>query len=235
MIKGMKKMSKENELLSYIKKLRNMADYLARGYVLQSSDDDTAIEIVDDEMTKQRNAFSVQEYSLYDELELSYFGEQRSIGILMEYIEEGEYEKQVEGKIDFDEPYIPDAENAEFYKRVMKRINIILKMMALSLASGSRIPLETEKFVALKKVYLDEDELSMHEDEKSGSLIYDMERQCFCAINSEGEIIVENVDINVAMNLYNRFLLIQEQDELYKKAIEQENRNREETDQEERE
>ncbi|MCI9247216.1 MAG: hypothetical protein HFJ30_08975 [Clostridia bacterium] len=228
-------MSKENELLSYIKKLRNMADYLARGYVLQSSDDDTAIEIVDDEMTKQRNAFSVQEYSLYDELELSYFGEQRSIGILMEYIEEGEYEKQVEGKIDFDEPYIPDAENAEFYKRVMKRINIILKMMALSLASGSRIPLETEKFVALKKVYLDEDELSMHEDEKSGSLIYDMERQCFCAINSEGEIIVENVDINVAMNLYNRFLLIQEQDELYKKAIEQENRNREETDQEERE
>ena len=153
----------------------------------------------------------------------------------MEYIEEGEYEKQVEGKIDFDEPYIPDAENAEFYKRVMKRINIILKMMALSLASGSRIPLETEKFVALKKVYLDEDELSMHEDEKSGSLIYDMERQCFCAINSEGEIIVENVDINVAMNLYNRFLLIQEQDELYKKAIEQENRNREETDQEERE
>lgn len=228
-------MSGENVLVNYMRKLRNMVDYLARGYALQSSDNDTAIEIVDDEMTKQRNAFSVQEYSLYDELELSYFGEQRSIGILIEYIGEGEYERQVEGKIDFDEPYIPDAENAEFYKRVMKRINIILKMMALSLASGSRIPLETEKFVALKNVYLDEDELSMHEDEKGGSLIYDMERQCFCAINSEGEIIVENVDINVAMDLYNRFLLIQEQDELYKKAIEQEKGNREETDQEERE
>ena len=231
----MKKMSKENELLSYIKKLRNMADYLARGYVLQSSDDDTAIEIVDDEMTKQRNAFSVQEYSLYDELELSYFGEQRSIGILMEYIEEGEYERQVEGKIDFDIPYIPESENAECYKRVMKRINIVLKMMVLSLVSGSRILLDDRKFVALKNVYLDEDELNMHEDEKGGSLIYDMERQCFCAINSEGEIIVENVDINVAMDLYNRFLLIQEQDELYKRAIEQEKGNRGETDQEERE
>lgn len=33
----------------------------------------------------------------------------------MEYIEEGEYEEQVEGKINFDEPYVPDAENAEFY------------------------------------------------------------------------------------------------------------------------
>lgn len=228
-------MSGENVLVNYMRKLRNMVDYLARGYALQSSDNDTAIEIVDDEMTKQRNAFSVQEYSLYDELELSYFGEQRSIGILIECISEGEYERQVEGKIDFDIPYIPKTENAEFYKRVMKRINIILKMMALFLASGSRIPLEDKKFEALKNVYLDEDELSMHEDEKSGSLIYDMERQCFCTINSEGEIIVENVDINVAMNLYNRFLLIQEQDELYKKAVEQEKGNREETDQEERE
>lgn len=228
-------MSGENVLVNYMRKLRNMVDYLARGYALQSSDSDTAIEIVDDEMTKQRNVFSVQEYSLYDELELSYFGEQRSIGILMEYIREGEYERQVEGKIDFDKPYIPDAENAEFYKRVMKRINIILKMMALSLASGSRIPLDDRKFVALKNVYLDEDELGMYEDEKSGSLIYDMERQCFCAINLEDEIIIENLDINVAMDLYNKFLLIQEQDELYKKAIEREKGNRGETDQEERE
>ncbi len=50
-------MSGENVLLNYMRKLRNMVDYLARGHALQSSDNETAIEIVDDEMTKQRNAF----------------------------------------------------------------------------------------------------------------------------------------------------------------------------------
>lgn len=64
MIKRGVKMNGENELLSYMKKLQNIADYLARRYILQFSDGETAIKIVDNEMTKQRNAFSIQEYSL---------------------------------------------------------------------------------------------------------------------------------------------------------------------------
>lgn len=212
-------MEEENELLSYMKKLHNMADYLARGYVLQSSDDDTAIAIVDDEMTKQRNAFSIQEYSLYDELELSYFGEQKSIDILMEYISEGEYERQIEGKIDFDEPYTPKPENVEVYKRVMKRINVVLKMMALFLVSGSHIPLEDYKLKGLLDVFLDEDDRALYENETSCSLLYSVERQCFCVVNAEDEIVIEDIDIDTAMDIYNGFLLEQEQDELYKKAI----------------
>lgn len=212
-------MNGENELLSYMKKLQNIADYLARRYILQFSDGETAIKIVDNEMTKQRNAFSIQEYSCYDELSVSYFGEQRSIGILMEYIEEGEYERQIEGKIDFDAPYTPEPENAEFYKRVMKRINVVLKMMALFLASGSHIPLEDYNFKGLLNLYLDEDEIALHENETSCSLLYSIERQCFCVVNAEGEIVIEDIDIDTAMDIYNGFLLEQEQDELYKKAI----------------
>ena len=57
------------ELLEYVTKLQNMADYLARGEILQDETGYTAIEIVDDEMVRQRKAFSVQEYDIYDVLE----------------------------------------------------------------------------------------------------------------------------------------------------------------------
>ena len=93
------------DLVTYMQRLQNMADFLVRGYALQGADGYTAIEIVNDEIVEQANAFSIQEYNLFDQLEHGFWGEQRSIGILMEYLADGEYERQIEGKEDFSVPY----------------------------------------------------------------------------------------------------------------------------------
>lgn len=225
-------MSEKDILVEYMQKLKNMADFLARGYTLQSPyEENIIIEIVDDEMTTQRDAFSIQEHNTYDVLELSFKGEQKSIRTLMEYIEDGEYERQIEGKIDFNEPYIPEQYKAEFYQRVMKRVNVILKSMAVYLSLGNRIPLDDCELFDLKVLYLDEDELSAEvEEEQEGYLIYSAQNQYFYVTDLEGNILIEDIDIHEAMGIYNDFLTEQEQQRLCRKA----GREKENNDNEER-
>ena len=144
-------MSEKDILVEYMQKLKNMADFLARGYTLQSPyKENIIIGIVDNEMTTQRDAFSIQEHNTYDVLELSFKGEQKSIRTLMEYIKNGEYERQIEGKIDFNKPYIPEQYKAEFYQRVMKRVNVIYSspyVMAVGTAKYLAHKLELETII----------------------------------------------------------------------------------------
>lgn len=209
-----------DNLLDYMTKLRNMADFLARGGIIEDDSIGTIIEIVDDEIVKHRNAFSIMEHSLYDELEASYYGEQRSLDILMEYIAEGIYEREIEGKVNFDEPYTPKPEEAEFYKRTMKKVNAILKIMSLSLVNGFRIPLSKSELIELKELYLEEEEFDSDENyEQEAFLIYDVKTRNFCAINSDNEKIVEDITIYDGMSLYNKFLVNEERTRLEEKAI----------------
>lgn len=213
-------MSSENDIVSYIQKLKNMADYLARGNVLIAPDREYAIEIMDDETVKERNAFSIQEYSIYDELELTCYGEQKSIGVLMECLGNGEYESQVEGKIDFDIPYTPKEQNAEFYQRVMKRVNVVLKRMALSLAFGKPIPIDLESVKG--------NEEGMYTDWQIGNFSYSAQEEKFYLRGADGNILQEDVSIHVVMNYYNALLVEKERALLKKKIKEEARRQREE-------
>ncbi|MCI9177846.1 MAG: hypothetical protein HFJ28_04670 [Clostridia bacterium] len=212
------------DLVTYMQKLQNMADFLVRGYVLKCADGRTAIEIVNDEIVEQANAFSIQEYNLFDPLEQGFWGEQRSIGILMEYLADGEYERQIEGKEDFSQPYKPTLQEAEFYYKTMKRVKAILKMMSISLVSGTHIPLDGFELIGLKREYLEEDDLNQYE-EQVADLIYNVHTQSFCVIDSSDDIIIEDIDIHEAMYLYNEFLVKQEQTEIERKVIEEVSRS----------
>ena len=236
------------ELLEYVTKLQNMADYLARGEILQDETGYTAIEIVDDEMVRQRKAFSVQEYDIYDVLESSFFGEQRSIGILMEYLRNGAYEQQVEARINFDESYTPEEENAEFYQMVMKRVKAILRVMSFSLISGVKVPLEDNVLAELEEFYFEEDEDEMDSEDiqlveegeeepeeiepERGFIVYDITGQRFTVIDQNGEGIIEAISVGDAMEIYNDFLIQEERRHLEAKAIADLEKEREKVKQE---
>lgn len=199
-------------LIEYLKKIQNMANFFARGNQLETTDGEFYIAIVNDERAKKRNAFSLVKYSSYDILEEYYYGEQSSIGILLNNISNGEYEHQVEAKIDFLEPYTPVAEDAEFYYSAMRKIKIIIKTMFLTLMSGSKIPISQEDMIALQESILDEDEEII---EEPGYLFYHSHLDSFCLESKEGEIITDEISMDVGMDLYNDFLVEQEKQQLY--------------------
>ena len=221
------------DLVTYMQRLQNMADFLVRGYALQGADGYTAIEIVNDEIVEQANAFSIQEYNLFDQLEHGFWGEQRSIGILMEYLADGEYERQIEGKEDFSVPYKPTSQEAKFYYKTMKRVKTILKMMSISLVSGTHIPLDGFELIELKRKYLEEDDPNQYE-EQVADLIYNVHVQSFCAVDQDDDIIIEGIDIHEAMYLYNEFLVKQEQTEIERRVIEEVSRNNQQNLEEEK-
>ena len=202
------------KLIEYFKKMQNMADFFARGNQLETIDGQFYIAIVNDERTKKRNAFSLVEYSSYDMLEEYYYGEQNSIGILLDNISNGEYEVQVEGRIDFSKPYTPPAEDAIFYYSVMRRVKIIIKTMFLALMAGTKIPMSQEDMVALQKSILDEEE---EITEETGYLFYDSDIDSFCLESAEGEIITDEISVDVGIDLYNDFLIEQEKQQLYER------------------
>ncbi len=200
------------KLIEYFKKMQNMADFFARGNQLETIDGQFYIAIVNDERTKKRNAFSLVEYSSYDMLEEYYYGEQNSIGILLDNISNGEYEVQVEGKIDFSKQYTPPTEDAAFYYSVMRKVKIIIKTMFLALMSGTKIPMSQENMVALQKSMLDEDE---EITEQEGYLFYDSNIDSFCLVSADEEMITDEISMDVGMDLYNDFLIEQEKQQLY--------------------
>ena len=223
--------------MKYLKKLQNMAEFLIRGNQIQSPDEEYVIEIVNNEITAQRGAFSVKESNVYDSLEQYFYGEQQSIDFLISLIEDGEYERQVEAKVDFSKPYIPPPEDERFYKTTMKKVREIIKYMALSLASGSRIPLSKKTAMDLQQAYLGEDESI---EEIFGSIVYNYEQQKFQLIDEDKEVIVEKIDINDAMSLYSKFLIQQEREKLSEITIKRlkdkkEAKKPEQSNQEERE
>lgn len=218
------------DLVNFMLKIKNAVDFLARGYFIENADEKHAVEIVTNSDVMARQAFSLCEYCIYDELETHYYGEQKSIGILIEYIEDGEYERQIEPEVDFSIPYTPEPENAKFYNMVMSRINYILKMMGLSLISGARIPLDKIEFAELKRVFLDEEEISFYEENDidiDGFLIYNIKSGLFCAVNSEGQAIIEDIDVSVGLDFYNKYLMKREEEVLYDMAIEDTINNKE--------
>ncbi len=210
---------KENRLTTYMLKIRNMADYLARGYIIEQSDEETSIEIVADDTTMRRNAFSVTEYSYYDILDQRYYGEQRSFGILIDLINNGEYERQVECNVDFSEKFVPDPEEDMFYIKVMKRVERITKLMFWALIHGLHIPVDSQQLYYLQVISQEDDERDDEIEPFSGYIKYDIKTDTFLVVNEDDEIILEDICIEDVMPIYNDWLEEKEQEELKRQAI----------------
>lgn len=226
----------KNELVDYMVKLQNMADFLARGYALEGTDEQSAIEIVTDEKVENGKLFSLHKFDYYNKLKEVYYGEQESIGVLMHYISCGQYERQVEALVDFEEEYIPPKEEAEFYYNVMKRVKKVLKTMALGLIFGTEILLDDYGYYSLQECYLEDDddlnEESSYIDDLEGEsdveleepdfetgkgiLKYEVEKGNFYVVNLDKKVIIPSIHFEIGMEFYNQFLERMEKEELYK-------------------
>lgn len=206
---------KEESLVDYMLKVQETADYLIRGGSLFNIDEETKIEIRDDELTRKKKAFSICEYSIDDELEESCYGELKSILILMETIQGGEYERQVKGKLETSISNI----NTKFYKTTMNRAKSLLKYIAVAVISGRLIKLSKDELDDLKRTYLDEEEMSFFEYEGEGSLRYNVMKEQFEVVNSKGEAIIEDLPIENAIIIFTAFLEQQEKKKMRREAM----------------
>lgn len=207
-------MEKET-LVDYMLKVQSAADYLIRGGLLGSFDTDTIIGIRDDEVTRQKNAFSICEYDIDDELEKVCYGELKSIQILMKYMQEGQYEKQVDGKLQTSNLNI----NARFYKKTMNRAKSLLKYITIAIISGHSFKLSEADFKDLKSSLLDEEEQCFYEYEVEGFLRYDVMKGQFVVVNAEGEIIIEDVAVKNCVPLFTEFLYQKEKEKMRREAM----------------
>lgn len=206
---------KKESLVDYMLKVQETADYLIKGGSLCDFDEETKIEIRDDEITREKKAFSICEYSIDDELEESCYGELKSILILMETIQDGEYERQVKGKL---ETGIYNIDK-EFYKTTMNRAKSLLKYIAVAVISGRPIKLSEDELDDLKRTYLDEEEMSFFEYEREGSLRYNVMKTQFEVVNSKGEVIIEDLPIENAIIIFTAFLEQQEKKKMRREAM----------------
>lgn len=207
-------MEKET-LVDYMLKIQNAADYLIRGGLLGSFETETTIEIRDDEVTRQKNAFSICEYSIDDELEEFCYGELKSIEILMKFIQDGEYERQVKGKLETSN----FNTNTKFYKKTMNRAKSLLKYITVAIISGHSFKLTEYDFKKLKNSYLNEEELCFYEYEVEGFLRYDVMKGQFVVVNSEGETIIEDVAVKNCVPLVTEFLYQKEKEKMRREAM----------------
>lgn len=206
---------KKESLVDYMLKVQETADYLIKGGSICNFDEETKIEIRDDEITREKKAFSICEYSIDDELEESCYGELKSILILMETIQDGEYERQVKGKLETGIYNI----DAEFYKTTMNRAKSLLKYIAVAVISGRPIKLSEDELDDLKITYLDEEEMSFLEYEREGSLRYNVMKTQFEVVNSKGEVIIEDLPIENAIIIFTAFLEQQEKKKMRREAM----------------
>jgi len=156
----------ENNLLDYMRKLYNIADFFARGNVLGNKDSNTEIAIVELEAIGNRRRFSLNEYSIINQLEITFMGEQKSIGVLIEILNNGSYERLIQKVIDFNETYIPPKDKKSEYHIIMNRVKEILKQMMVSLAIGNHIPIEYMDAEQIIEIYSFDEKIEEIENRK---------------------------------------------------------------------
>ncbi len=211
---------KNETLVDYMLRLQNAADYLIRGGILTSYDTDTTIEIRDDELTRQKKAFSICEYSIDDELEEYRYGELRSIQILMEFIQDGEHDKSIEDSLKVNK----DNTKTEFYKITMNRAKKLLKYIVIVIISGNLCELSQEDYQNLINMYSEDDEY-LHEGQEKKFLKYDVMKGQFNVVNTEGETIIEDIHTINGVFLFTEFLERKEKEKMRREAM---NYNKEE-------
>ena len=205
----------ENEtLVDYMLRLQNAADHLIRGGILTSYDTDTTIEIRDDELTRQKKAFSIFENSIDDELEEFSYGELKRIQIIMEFIQDGEHDKAIKDSLRVNK----DNTKTEFYKITMNRAKKLLKYIVIVIISGNLCELSQEDYQNLINMYSEDDEY-LHKGQDKKFLKYDVMKGQFNVVNSEGETIVEDIHTINGVFLFTEFLERKEKEKMRREAM----------------
>lgn len=214
----------EEPLFEYIDKIKILGEYLARGNELFTIAN-TVINI-DANTVLFENTISLEETELWDPLECQYYGEFGSIRRMIEYINESNWEKL---KKEIMPTISNEATLSEEYQKVYNttksRIKNILNKIVLQLYCGLRVIPTKEQISFIQEFSLaeniDEIEDEQYEDEyeenkETPYLIYSATQKKFYLMQ-EGEVLVENVREDLAMEITIDYLYSEER----RKALEE--------------
>lgn len=210
----------EEPLFEYINKIKILGEYLARRNEVFTINN--TIISVDAEAALYDEALSLEEIEVCDLLECRYYGELGSIKRIIECINEVNWEelKKEIMPIISKKPVLSE-ENKKVYNTVKGRIKNILNKIVLQLYCGLRvIPIEeqllfVESFNEAENTDEIEDEQYEYEENKETPyLIYNATQKKFYLMQ-EGEVLVENVREDFAMEITIDYLYSEEK----KKAL----------------
>ena len=232
-------MIKEEPIFEYMKKVKNITEFLARGNEIETGEK-TVINF-DRSVAKEFGSISLEEVSLIDTLESKYYNELGSVKRLVELINRcdyDEYEKIIEPFIN--KP-IKNEEVSEEYETIKNRVKEILNKIVLQIYMGLRVKLTEGDFAMLNSIYLQEktadedienneieypdeieyEEYEEFEDENGNEneekinqpkyLIYSLAQNKFYVIQ-ENEVLLENINVDLAMKIIMDYLYEEEKD-----------------------
>lgn len=214
----------EEPLFEYINKIKILGEYLARGNELFTIAN-TVISI-DANTALYEDIISLEETELWDPLECQYYGELGSIKRMIECINEFNWEKlKKEIMPTISKQTTLSEEYQKVYNTTKSRIKNILNKIVLQLYCGLRvIPIKEQisfiqEFSSAENT--DEIEDEQYEDEyeenkETPYLIYSATQKKFYLMQ-EGEVLVENVKEDLAMEITIDYLYSEER----RKALEE--------------
>lgn len=243
-------MEKKDALFEYIEKIKDLSEFLARGYGIITPQ--CTVINFDRDIALKEGSISISEEALYDGLECSYYNELGSIQRMIELINECDQEKLQEEISPFiseplDSDNMPKRFNKE-YKAIKKGLKEALNKIVLQLYVGLRIePTDVELAIiesfdsqtkkASEKEENDEmdyiEYLKEIEDEEESEtentintmrpienpyLTYSMTQKKFYLVQDE-EILIDDVDTNLAMEISVGYLYRKEKEKGIKELI----------------
>lgn len=239
-------MEKKDALFEYIEKIKDLSEFLARGYGIITPQ--CTVINFDRDIALKEGSISISEEALYDGLECSYYNELGSIQRMIELINECDQEKLQEEISPFisepvDSDNMPKRFNKE-YKAIKKGLKEVLNKIVLQLYVGLRIePTDVELAIIenldFQNRKTEDDQMDymeylkeIEDEEESETektidtmrhienpyLTYSMTQKKFYLVQ-DGEILVDDVDTNLAMEISVGYLYRKEKEKGIKELI----------------
>ena len=237
-------MLKEDPIFEYMKKMKNIMEFLARGNEILTQDE--KIVSFDRKMITESGCISIEEVELFDTIERKYYNELGSIHRMSELIINNTSYEELESVI---LPYISQPFNSKKinkthykeYKMLKNRMRELLNKIAIQIYMGLRAK-PTSMEVALiealdedsrRKAQIIEDDqeaefdeyiedleesIPQEEAEQEKYLIYSIGQGKFYLMQND-EVLAENVDVNLGMEIVTGYLYREERERLIEELL----------------
>lgn len=229
-------MEKRDVLFDYMKKMKNVIEFLARGNDILTQD--KKVISFDRQMITENGCVSIEEAELFDPIECKYYNELGSIHRISKLINEELYEELEQEMLPYiSQPFGPESVDElsyKEYKMLKSRLKELLNKLVIQLYMGLRAKptsmeiafiealdedlqrkeqiIEDEEEPELDEYFEDlEKNIPQKELEKEKYLTYSMGQKKFYLIQ-DNEVLIDGVNPNLAMEVVTGYLYREEKE-----------------------
>ena len=237
-------MVKEDPIFEYMKKMKNITEFLARGNEILTQD--KKIINFDRQMITEDGCISIEESELFDTLECKYYNELGSIHRMSKLITNNTSYEELEAEIlpYISQPFDPkktDETHYEEYKMLKNRMKELLNKIVIQIYMGLRTKPTNIEIAFIEALdedsrrkaqiseadqeaefdeYIEdlEESIPQEEPEQEKYLIYGIGQGKFYLMQND-EVLAENVDLNLAMEIVTGYLYREEKERLTEELL----------------